>query len=271
MHVEAEGAVVAVHRYPVKSMMGEELQAAEVTERGVLGDRAYALVDVASGNIASAKNPRLWGRLFEFRAAYLEAPRDPARPPPVRITLPDGAEVTSLDAQAAQRLSNVLGREVRLTAQAPEAPSLEEYWPDIEGLAHREEVTEEAMPARTFFDGATLHLLTTSTIDQLRHLSPGGRFETRRFRPNLVVSTPRQGFVENGWVGHELALGDAVVLRVERPCGRCVMTTLPQGDLPRDPGILRAAAQHNAANVGVYASLVRGGTVHRGDEVRVRA
>ncbi|MBI4393647.1 MAG: MOSC domain-containing protein [Euryarchaeota archaeon] len=271
MHGEAEGAVVAVHRYAVKSMMGEELHAAEVTERGLLGDRAYALVDVASGKIASAKNPRLWGRLFEFRAAYVEAPRNPARPPPVRITLPDGAVVTSLDAQASHQLSKALGREVRLTAQAPETPSLEEYWPDIEGLAHREEVTEEAMHARTFFDSATLHLLTTSTIDKLRHLSPGGRFETRRFRPNLVVRTPRQGFVENGWVGHELALGEEVVLRVERPCGRCVMTTLPQGDLPRDPSILRAAAQHNAANVGVYASVVRGGTVHRGDEVRVRA
>jgi len=47
------------------------------------------------------------------------------------------------------------------------------------------------------------------------------------------------------------------------------MTTLPQGDLPRDPGILRTAAQHNRANVGVYAAVLEGGTIRRGDPVRI--
>jgi MOSC domain-containing protein YiiM len=48
-----------------------------------------------------------------------------------------------------------------------------------------------------------------------------------------------------------------------------VMTTLPQGDLPRDAGILRTAAQHNHANVGIYAAVARGGTIRRGDPVRL--
>ena len=76
-------------------------------------------------------------------------------------------------------------------------------------------------------------------------------------------------FIENVWVGHTLALGDQVRLRITGPCPRCVMTTLPQGDLPADPGILRTAAQHNQASVGVYASVVHGGTVRRGDAVRL--
>ena len=108
-----------------------------------------------------------------------------------------------------------------------------------------------------------------ATVDRLRALYPQGRFEIRRFRPNVVVETTRGecDFVENACIGHLLALGDAVRLSIAGPCARCVMTTLPQSDLPRDTGILRTAAQHNRASVGVYASVVQAGTVHRGDHV----
>jgi uncharacterized protein YcbX len=126
------------------------------------------------------------------------------------------------------------------------------------------------MPLGTFFDLAAVHLLTTATIDRLRELYPQGRFEARRFRPNIVVEPAgEKGFVENAWIGHTLAIGSEVRLSVTGPCPRCVMTTLPQGDLPKDPGILRTAAQHNQVHVGVYASVLRGGTIRRGDTVRV--
>ena len=73
----------------------------------------------------------------------------------------------------------------------------------------------------------------------------------RRFRPNIVVATgpDEQGFAENDWIGHAVAIGDQVRLQVTGPCPRCVMTTLPQGDLPKDSGILRTAAQHNQARL----------------------
>ena len=251
--------------------MGEELNAAEVTERGLLGDRAYALVDRSTGKVVSAKNPRKWSKLFDFRAAFVEAPRSGQKIPPVRITLPNGTIATTEQGDLEQALSDVLGREVTLATTAPETPSLEEYWPDLDGLAHRETVTDESMPAGTFFDLAVIHVLTTATIDRLRELYPQGRFEVRRFRPNIVVEpdSGAKGFVENDWIGHTLALGDEVRLSITGPCPRCVMTTLPQGDLPRDPGILRTAAQHNQVNVGVYANVVRGGTIRRGDPVRL--
>jgi uncharacterized protein YcbX len=262
------GTIASLWRYPVKSMMGEELNASLVTERGLLGDRAFALVDQETGKVVSAKEPRKWARMFEFRSAYVETPAGNGLPP-LRITLPDGTTLTSDLPNLNQILSRELGREVALAASAPEAPSLEEYWPDIEGLAFREVVTDEAMPPGTFFDLAVVHVLTTATIDRLRELYPDGRFEVRRFRPNVVVTTEERGFVENDWIGRSLAVGDEVRLDVTGPCPRCVMTTLPQYDLPKDPGILRAAAKHNEANVGVYASVARGGAVRRGDPVRV--
>jgi uncharacterized protein len=265
------GSVVSLWRYPVKSMLGEELNAADVTARGLLGDRAYALLDPSNGKVVSAKNPRKWGSLFDFRAAFGEPPRVGAPIPPARITLPDGTIVTSEQGDINHILSHVLGREVTLATMAPQAPSLEEYWPDMEGLAHRETITDEALPAGTFFDLAVMHLLTTATLDRLRDLYPQGRFEVRRFRPNIVVE-PASGekhFVEHAWLGHTLAIGEAVRLRITGPCPRCVMTTLPQGDLPRDPGILRTAAQHHQVNVGVYADVRQGGTIRRGDPVRL--
>jgi uncharacterized protein YcbX len=266
MEGSAAGIVASLWRYPVKSMMGEELNASVVTERGLLGDRAFALTDRETGKVVSAKEPRKWQAMFGFRAAYSEPPGGNGLPP-VRITLPGGADVMTSSPNLNEALSGVLGREVAVEASAPSAPSLEEYWPAMEGLDHQDVITEETMLEGTFFDGATMHLLTTSTINRLRELYPAGRFEVRRFRPNVVVETEPAGFVENEWVGRELALGEDVRLRIVRPCPRCVMTTLPQFDLPKDPGILRAAAKHNAANAGVYASVVQGGRVTCGDLV----
>ena len=267
------GSVVALWRYPVKSMMGEELNATEVTERGLVGDRQFAVVDPSTGKVAGAKNPRKWGNFFDFRAAYTEPPQRGSKLPAVRVTLPDGAVVTSDQPDLTRVLSGALGREVAF-AEAPGAEEsqtaqAEEYWPDIEGLEFRDTVTDWELPAGTFFDLAVVHLLTTATIDRLRELDPDGRFEVRRFRPNIVVSTRRDahGFVENGWIDRTIAIGDEVRLRITGGCPRCVMTTLPQGDLPRDPGILRTAAQHNHADVGVYADVIAGGAIHRGDSV----
>jgi uncharacterized protein YcbX len=272
--VEA-GSVVGLWRYPVKSMMGEELNAAEVTERGLFGDRRFAVVDASTGKVAGAKNPRKWGNFFDYRAVYVEPPKRGAKLPAVRITLPDGTVVTSEQPDLAQVLSRAFGREVAFAEARGDGDSAarqaEEYWPDMEGLDYRDTVTEWELPAGTFFDLAVMHLLTTATIERLRELFPAGRFEVRRFRPNIVVATgsDQQGFVENDWIGHTVAIGDEVRLRITGPCPRCVMTTLPQGDLSKDPGILRTAAQHNQANVGVYADVIAGGTTRRGDRVTV--
>jgi uncharacterized protein YcbX len=267
----ALGSVVSLWRYPVKSMMGEELNATDVTERGLLGDRAYALVDTSDGKAATAKNPRKWPGLFDFRATFAEPVRPGARVPSVRILLPDGTTVTSDQGDLNQILSKALNREVRLRAAQHGAVTAEEYWPDLEGLDHRDTVTDFTLPEGTFFDVGMVHLLTTATLDRLHELYPQGRFEVRRFRPNIVVQlrSAEKSFAENAWVGHTLAIGLAVRLNITIPCGRCVMTTLAQGDLPADPGILRTAAQHNQVNVGVYAVVARGGTIRRGDPVRL--
>ncbi|MBV8138473.1 MAG: MOSC domain-containing protein [Deltaproteobacteria bacterium] len=274
MHTqEVTGAVATLWRYPVKSMLGEEIISSVVTPRGLLGDRAYALVDQTTGKVVSAKNPRRWPDMFRFRAVYVEAPDMHEGLPPVRITMPDGVSVTSSQPGLDSLLSRAVGSSVALQSQPPASAKLEEYWPDVENLAHRDAVTEEAMPPGSFFDGAVVHILTTSTLERLQTIYPVGRFEARRFRPNLVVAPAAadQGFIENEWVGRTLAIGSQVRLKVTCTTGRCVMTTLAQEDLPRDVGILKAAVQGNSANVGIYASVERGGVIRAGDAVTVEA
>lgn len=289
----AIGSVVALWRYPVKSMMGEELNASHADVRGLLGDRAYGVLDVATGKVASAKSPRRWARLFDCRATFVDPP-EPGKPlPPVRVTLPEGGTVRSDERGVDTVLSTLLGREVRLISTAPEGARFEEYWPDLEGLSpegHRDTVTEfplaEAAPLGAFFDVTAFHILTTQAIDALRRAYPEGRVEPRRFRPNVIVRAEgrSEGFVENEWVGRILGIGPSLKIKILLPTMRCVMTTLAQDDLPADPGILRAMVQANRIPVrdrgmypclGVYGSLARrvssGGEIRRGDPVSLES
>lgn len=264
------GVLASLQRYPVKSMMGEELSAAHVTPRGLFGDRCYALCDTETGKVVSAKNPKKWPDLFSYRATYTSPPATGSGLPPVRVALPDGGFSVTSTADFAATLSAALGRSVALLTTPPPDAQLEEYWPDMEELANRDVVTDEGMPQGTFFDLAVLHVLTTGTLDRLRELNPSSRFEPRRFRPNLIIDTgDEKGFVENSWIGKTIAIGPEVRIHVTGPCPRCVMTTLKQADLPQDPAILKTAARHNEVRVGAYASVVQTGTIRVGDTLTV--
>jgi uncharacterized protein YcbX len=281
--------VAGLWRYPVKSMGGEALGAAPVGERGLLGDRAYAVLDVSTGHVASAKHPRKWAALLACRAAFAEEPRPGAPLPPVLITLPDGALVSSAQPDISRILSRALGREVALVSEAPAQPTREANRAPAEADPAEEAIREEplalAAPPGSFFDYAVLHLITTATLAVLQQRHPEGQFAPRRFRPNILVApadaAPR--FAENDWIGRALALGGQIQLQVIDPCPRCVITTLPQGELPHDRGILRTIARENAATsatlapgvmmtgvAGVYASVARGGVVRVGDAIALR-
>jgi uncharacterized protein YcbX len=280
-------------RYPVKSMLGEQPTRSVLTEIGVAGDRAYAVIDGSDGKVASAKNPRKWRALLSCRAEFIDEPDVGEAPPPVRITLPDGTIVTSDDSDVHGVLSRFLGREVTLANAAPQGATFEETWPDIEGMAPAEFIDSTrvrsdegeavsdlalglAAAPGSFFDLAPVHLVTSSSLDELRRKQPGSQFVPQRFRPNVVLETGDDGFVENGWVGATVRLGTDASVNVMMPTMRCVMTTLAQGDLPDDRAVLRTATEHNRveisglghwACVGVYASVLTPGDICVGDAI----
>ena len=262
--VSVDWSVAELWRYPVKSMQGETLDAAEITASGLLGDRRFAVIDSATGQLANAKNPRKWPRFYSFRAAYTEPPRAGSALPAVQITTPAGASATTDETDLPRLLSKALGREVALSGPLP-AATAEEY-----AIADDQAASLD-LPPQTFFDSATLHLVTTASLDRLRSLHPAGRIEPRRFRPNIVVATgpDTSGFAENDWIGRKIAIGEHVRLRVTMGTDRCNMPTLAQADLPKDSKILRTVARYNDMLVGVYAEVISGGPVRRGDSIAV--
>lgn len=268
-------------RYPVKSMAGEGLAEVDVTARGLSGDRAYALVDPASGKVGSAKSVKRFGDLLKCRAEFVAPPQPDGSPPSVRITLLDGTVVSSEQPDAGEVLAAAFGPPVSVVSAAPKDLLLEFAAGTLGGkyADATEAPVAGGAAAGTLFDYASVHVLTTATLRSLEAAYPEGQFTVQRFRPNLVVDCGQEaGFVENAWLGRTLAIGPEVVLRVSIPCPRCVMTTLPRADLPHDPGILRTAAQANRLDlgelgrlpcVGVYADIVKPGRIRCGDAVRV--
>lgn len=263
---DVQGTIGAIYRYAIKSMAGEELDAVEVGERGLAGDRGRALVDLASGAVVSAKNPRKWPTLLDCRATYPVTPQVDQPAPVAHIALPDGTAFASDETDADRRLSQFFGRQVALVTTPPAGQQIEMMLPEDPS----ETVLDVPIPPGTFFDEAAVHLLSTASLRALAAAAPDSNFDIRRFRPNLLIDLPAgsEGFADNAWIGHTLAIGD-VRLEVIGPCPRCIMTTVPQGDLPKDAAVLRAAAEKNDANVGVYARVVTGGQIRRGDTVTI--
>lgn len=282
------GTVTSLLRFPVKSMLGEELPEATLDPRGVVGDRRYALIDVETGKVVSVKRPKRWLRIFELRATT------GAGEGTVAVAFPDGDRFDIDDDRLPDRLSSFLGRPVTVADVPPPEATFDESWvPELKegaepyfGAPSRDEHDEPDLidaggfmgPNGNFFNFGAVHLVTTGTTRRLAHLAPTSRFDPHRFRPNLVVETDEDGFVETAWQGRRLRIGE-VVLAVSFTVPRCVMTTLPQGELPGDAGVLRAITEHNRVDcfgtgtaypcVGVYADVVEGGVIRAGDPVIV--
>jgi uncharacterized protein YcbX len=267
------GAVQALWRYPVKSMLGECLEHLAIEPRGVVGDRSHALWDVETSKVASAKNPRRWADLLRFQARFEQDPVPDQPLPPVVVEGPfqgpgGRAEILrSDDPSLEERLSTVFGRQLRLVDQPPEGASLEQYWPAVEGRQFQEVTNDLRLPEGTFFDACPIHALTNATLEHFQQLEPQLDFAVERFRPNILIQAEgsAEGFVEAAWLGGVLAIGREVRLRVEGDCPRCVITTLPQGALTEEMEILRATARHNKVVAGIRLSVERPGVVAVGD------
>jgi uncharacterized protein YcbX len=264
---EVVGSVAELWRFPVKSMRGERLEQADLTGLGLVGDRAYGLIDLKTGKVVSAKSVTLFPDMLDCQAAFVEPPQAGRELPPVRISLPDGTTVTSDSPDVDRVLSAHFRRELTFARTAPADYTIDQYHPDAENLdpaGHRDMFVEQKLgsaffaeagaaspvPVGSFFDLFPVSVLSLSALKQLSACQPQSRFEPSRFRMNVICDTTRAGFVENDWVGHVLEIGEAARIRVATPDTRCVMTTLAQGNLPKDTDVLRALTRYNRLQIG---------------------
>jgi len=233
MYMEV-GRLVGLWRYPVKSMAGEPLEAAEVSWHGVAGDRRWAFV---RAGVERSGFPWLTIRERPELTAYRPRFTDPARPDasPTRVRTPSGAEHDVLDPELAA------------------------------GLGHGARVIKQD---RGVFDTFPLSLISTQTVTGLSE-SVGKALDVRRFRPNLVVDAAGgEPYPEDTWVGATLRIGTLAV-RVDKRDGRCSVVGVDPESGRRDPAVLRAIARERGRCAGVYGSTVEPGRVTLGDAVTI--
>lgn len=229
------GHTAHLARYPVKSLVGESLESADVDQRGMVGDRLWAVRD-GEGKLGSGKNTRRFRRmpgLLNLAAHY-------GSEPVPTVVFPDGRRIGAGDAAIHDAVSTHLDRPVRLARE--------------EAVSH--------------FDEGPLHLVPTSSLARLGEVY-GAAVDVRRVRANLIVDTGRSpAFDENAWTGRVLTIGTDVVVRVREPMVRCVMVELPQVGLDAASRLLATLGSANRTELGLVLDVLEPGTLRLGDPVR---
>ena len=267
-------------RYPVKSMQGEDLASAEIRADGLVGDREWAVRDVRTGSLASAKQPRPFGGLLWCRAHHLDGQAVPS------VTVPGSEAMPADDLQLQTRLSDHLGTTVEVVAVAGTSRTIRRTDPVDDGVGFdgRTLGPETDDPVATGVPGdakavdlAAIHLVTEPTLAALAALVDDADVVAARFRPNLVLDVDVPPFREHELVGHHLTIGE-VVLRITFPTPRCVVPTLGQPDVAASPATLRQLAARSRPSVadlgprtclGLYADVIHPGRVRRHDAVTI--
>ena len=229
------GHLQSIHRYPVKSLVGEALKRALVDARGMHGDRAWCVRDL-DGKFGSGKSTRRFRKMNGLLSLVAHYEGDV----PV-IEFESGRTCHGDDPAVHDALSTHVGRPVTLSREAE--------------ISH--------------FDEGPIHLLTTASLRRLEG-AHGQRVDVRRLRPNLVLDTgDKPGFVEDAWVGRRIAIGSEVVLTIRSTMPRCVMVNLAQKGLAEDRGLLLTATNANRAYTGVVADVLVPGIVEVRDDARL--
>ena len=224
--------VVEIRRFPIKSLLGEQLDGVEVEQRGLIGDRLWAVRDV-DGKIGSGKNTRRFRRmpgLLNLRGHFAD--------PVPAVELPDGQTFAADDPAGHAAVSRSIGRNITIEREAE--------------IQHHDE--------------GPVSLITTAALRQLTAVT-GEPVDPARFRANLLIDLPGTGFADDEWLDHDLHVGPNTILRPHALQARCVMIDMAQGGLPEHGQLLKTVAEHHNMTFGLWATVVRPGRVAVGNTV----
>ncbi len=245
-------------RHPVKSMQGERLLEAVLSEHGQRHDREYGVIDRRTGRVLSGKTaPQVM-----FGRARLDGDA-------VVVALPGGPEFDAEDPAGSAALSAWLDRDVFLEHAdrgAPRAFQVQETVSDAEP-SPTAPVRDVVCPPGTFLDSAPVHLIDADWLHRLPDA------DIRRFRPTVLLRDGTEGrpadgsyTSEDGWVGRTVRIGTAV-LRIAKPTKRCAIVQRPQPGLGKDVALARTLILEHANVLGVYATVETAGRMTLGDAV----
>jgi uncharacterized protein YcbX len=238
MHI---GRVREIVRYPVKSMAGTAVESAFLGLHGLAGDRRFAFRRIGDESgfpwLSASRVPQL---VLYQPAGSAESDGEPV---PTDVRTPSGSALELRSPELKREIGARFGGEVELMK-----------------LKHGT------------FDEAAVSIIALATIAGIGR-EAGADLDRRRFRANIVLETEGgEPFLEDAWVGRVLEFGDvdprpAVSVTMRDP--RCMMMNLDPETAEQDPRVMKAVVRLNGNDAGVYAAVVRTGTIRVGDPVRV--
>jgi uncharacterized protein YcbX len=241
---EAIATVEKLSLYPVKSMAGTPVTEAHIGLDGVLGDRQYSFVraDQAAKSTFPWMTARESSRMLLYKPEFMQPPSPGQPEPPLKIRTPDGAIFDPSDSHLTEELTGKTGHALFLLRSG-----------------------------RGIFDCQHVSIFSLATLRALAG-EAGVSIDPRQFRANVYIEPASgQAFDEEAWTGHLLQIGSEALIGVTQRDSRCMMVNLDPDTGDQNPRVLKAIAQHHQGQAGIYANIVRPGTVHVGDAIRVVA
>ncbi|ALF11501.1 MOSC domain-containing protein [Parageobacillus thermoglucosidasius] len=236
------GYIQEIMRYPVKSFQGESVQKTRVMDYGLYGDRSHAFLDeTRPGKFLTITQ---FPEMTQYRAKF-SGEESLEEYPAVEIIAPDGICYQWGDAELAKEIETKSKRKVSLIRYAPDRVPL--------GAIEEEHI----------------QIVTDASVQKLSEIW-GKQVDYRRFRPNLLLSLVHKvPFIEETWFGRRLKIGKEVEIQIKRHCERCMIITVDPETGEKDPSLLKTVVQHRRNCFGVYATVIKTGEIHAGDEVHL--
>jgi len=233
------GHVREIVRYPIKSMAGTAIESTFLGWHGLEGDRRFAFRRIGDdGGFPWLSASRL-PQLLLYQPIGID--ESTGQPLPTHVRKPDGLDVELRSAELRTEIGERFGSSVELMK-----------------LKHG------------IFDEATVSVISLATIAGIGR-EVGLDLDRRRFRANIVLETEHSDpFLEDGWVGHALTFGDndaGPAVSVTMCDLRCVMINIDPETAEQDTRIMKTTVHLNKNNAGVYATVLRTGTIRVGDGV----
>ncbi|WP_147805015.1 MOSC domain-containing protein [Alkalicoccus halolimnae] len=235
------GRLKDIIRYPVKSFRGEHVTATTVMKYGLYGDRSHALLDDKRDGkfLTITQCPRMV--LYE---ASFKGTETVEALPWLEVRNPEGRIFAWEEDQLKKELENAAGTSLTFKKYSPE------YVPA--GAIEEEHIL----------------LITDASLAKLEETWGKEKLDAARFRPNIIVSLEDKiPFIEDSWTGRKIKLGGEAVIKIERPCERCMIINVDPQTGEQEPGLLKTVVKERNNCFGMYASVVKTGEITSLDKV----
>lgn len=235
------GKIKEIMRHPVKSFCGENVQQTRIMEYGLYGDRSHAFLDeTRQGKFLTITQ---FPEMVRYKARFV-GEESIEEYPKVEIVTPEGKVFSWENQELFKEIEHKSKRKISPITYSPSHVPL--------GAIEEEHI----------------QLVTDASLNKLKEMWGSFAVDHRRFRPNLLIDLQEKiPFIEETWFGRRIKIGSEVEIQLKRHCERCMIITVNPDNAEKDSTLLKTVVKERNNHFGVYASVIKTGKIHVGDEV----